>query len=563
MTIPYLFRLFSPAIAAFLLGAAGGPFAAPALAAYSDPIAQWEKAGLRSAPPTPVATLSVRDYGAKGDGASDDTKAFQKALKALTHPGVLSIPEGSYRITASLELASGTVLRGEGSDKSKLVFDLKKSSKPCIDFTTYNSKAWVNLAQDVAAGATTITVANASGFSLGDMVEIEQQNDGAIMYTDPEWNQDWAQSVVGQFAKVVTIADTTLTLDKPLRIDFKTSLSARVRVYNMGHDVGIEDLGLTRQDSGGTDGGDIIHFKYALNCWVRRVESTWTVGSHVYAESSASIEVTDSTFKYSHSYGDGGRGYGVNLGRHVSDSLVQNNAFDTLRHAMVISQGANGNVYGYNYSVNPKCEDTDWTPCDISIHGHYPFRNLFEGNIVQEIDDTDYWGPAGPKNVLLRNVVQQEGIEIMDHSDDQVVLGNVIKNNGPMTVASGITDTVLTGNVTSDASLASVSADTVPASLYLASAPASFGSLSFPMLADGQEINSAMARYLNLASNGSSGSGSAGSGSDTSADAGTGASSGNGSGSSSDQASGATQDSPSDSASTVPSITALAPLLIP
>ncbi|WP_246198080.1 glycosyl hydrolase family 28-related protein [Solidesulfovibrio aerotolerans] len=481
----------------FVTTAAGSAMAAT----YADPIAAWDKAGLRQTPPTPVQTVSVRDYGAVGDGVRDDTTAFQRALAALASPGILSIPQGSYRITASLEMTSGKVLRGEGSSTSKLIFNLNGSSDPCIDFTTYNSKSWSNLSQSAVAGASSITVASATNFKVGDMVEIEQQNDPATMYTDPEWNQDWAQSVVGQFVKVTAKSGSTLTLDRPLRTDFKTALTARARVYSLGHDVGIEDLNLTREDSGGAVGGDIIHFKYALNCWVRRVESTWTVGSHIYAESSASIEVSDSTFKYSHDYGDGGRGYGVSLGRHVSDCLIQNNVFDTLRHAMVVSQGANGNVYAYNYSGKTVCESTEWTACDISVHGHYPFRNLFEGNIVQEIDITDYWGPAGPGNVLLRNIVEQEGIEIMDASHGQIVLGNVILAGGPLTVASGITGTVLDGN----AILPALAADAdncpvtdVPASLYLADAPTFYCSCTWPMLADGQLVNPAAQRALGI-----------------------------------------------------------------
>lgn len=496
----YLFRAFPFFVLGSMLWASSGLFPGPAQAAYTDAAASWDKAGLRTAAPTPIQTVSVLSYGAKGDGVTDDTLAFQNALSAMSHPGVLSIPEGAYRITATLDLTSGTVLSGAGSGKSKLIFNLSGAADPCIDFTTYNSRSWVNLSQTATAGSSTVTVASASGFTVGSWVEIEQQNDAAKMYTDPAWNVDWAQNVVGQFAKITAVSGATLTLDRPLRSDYQTSLAAHIRVYVLGHDVGIEDLALTREDAS-TGGGDIIHFKYAQNCWVRRVESTWTVGSHVYAESSAAIEVTDSTFKFSHDYGGSGRGYGVSLGRHVSDCLVQNNAFDTLRHAMIVSQGANGNVYAYNYSVNTVCETTTWTPCDISVHGHFPFRNLFEGNIVQEIDDTDYWGPAGPKNVFLRNVVQREGIEIMDASNDQAVIGNVVKNNAPLTVATGITGTVLTNNVSSGTSMVSVSSDMVPASLFRASAPSYFGTLVFPMLADGQEINAAMSRYTTLASN--------------------------------------------------------------
>ncbi|OLN26844.1 Beta-1,3(4)-glucanase precursor [Desulfovibrio sp. DV] len=459
---------------------------------YADPIASWDKAGLRQTPPAPVQTVSVRDYGATGDGVTDDTASFESAMAALARPGVLSIPAGTYRLSRTLVLTSGLVLRGQGASLSKLVFNMNGSSDPLLDFTTYNSRSWSSLTQNAALGQSTITLAGTSGVAVGDKLEIEQQNDPAAMYTDPEWNQSWAQSVVGQFAVVTAVSGKVLTLDRPLRAAYSTSFSARARVYRMGTNVGIEDLGIRREDPG-ESGGDTIHFKYAFNCWVLRVESLDTVSAHVYAESSAAIEVRDSTFKRAHDYGDGGRGYGVSLGRHVSDCLVENNIFDTLRHAMIVSQGANGNVFGYNASRGTVCESDQWTPCDISVHGHYPFRNLFEGNLVEEIDITDYWGPAGPGNVLLRNVVAKEGIEILDASHGQVVLGNVILAGGPLTVAAGITGTVSAGNST----MAEADPDNgcnvtgVPASLYRATPPVFFTSCAWPLLADGRLINPA------------------------------------------------------------------------
>ena len=474
--------------------------AAENAAAYTDPYAAWDKAGLRTPPPTPMQTVSVRDYGAVGDGQHDDSAAFESAVAAVAKPGVVAIPAGTYLLARTLTLASGVVLRGEGAKASFLVFNMRGSADPLIDFTTYNSRGWSSLAQDAPLGAMSMTLASASGIAVGDVMEIEQQNDPAKMYTDPEWNQDWAQSVVGQFAIVTAISGKTVSLDRPLRADYAMSLSARARVYRMGKNVGIEDLSIRREDPGSA-GGDTIHFKYAFNCWVRRVESLETVSAHVYAESSAAIEVRDSTFKRSHDYGDGGRGYGVSLGRHVSDSLVENNVFNTLRHAMVVSQGANGNVFGYNASSVRKCESDAWTPCDISVHGHYPFRNLFEGNLVEEIDVTDYWGPAGPGKVFLRNVVSQEGIEIMDASHGQAVLGNLLLSGGPLRVEPGITGVVLAANTILPATSAYGGCDvtTVPDSLYLSGKPAFFAAASWPLLADGQTANAASLRAAGAA----------------------------------------------------------------
>ncbi|MBM4395981.1 MAG: hypothetical protein FJ087_09850 [Deltaproteobacteria bacterium] len=53
---------------------------------------------------------------------------------------------------------------------------------------------------------------------------------------------------------------------------------------------------------------------------------------------------------------------------------------------MMVTTGANGNVFGYNYSRDPYRSETinDFSG-DISVHGHWPFANLFEGNVVANV----------------------------------------------------------------------------------------------------------------------------------------------------------------------------------
>ncbi len=67
-----------------------------------------------------TAAVSVRDFGAMGDGQADDTAAIQSAIHCLPEGGLLHFPEGTYR-TAPLTLKShitlsidrGAVLLGE------------------------------------------------------------------------------------------------------------------------------------------------------------------------------------------------------------------------------------------------------------------------------------------------------------------------------------------------------------------------------------------------------------------------------------------------------------------
>jgi len=57
---------------------------------------------------------SVVDFGAKGDGETDDTSAFQKALDAAGQAagGQVYAPRGSYRFAGHLNVPGGVTLRG-------------------------------------------------------------------------------------------------------------------------------------------------------------------------------------------------------------------------------------------------------------------------------------------------------------------------------------------------------------------------------------------------------------------------------------------------------------------
>jgi len=65
-------------------------------------------------------TISVKDFGARGDGTTDDTAAFQGAaayVAAVSGPyggARIFMPRGTYRISATVALRHGMILEGEG-----------------------------------------------------------------------------------------------------------------------------------------------------------------------------------------------------------------------------------------------------------------------------------------------------------------------------------------------------------------------------------------------------------------------------------------------------------------
>lgn len=59
--------------------------------------------------------ISVKTFGAKGDGVTDDTENIQKAIDSLKETGgILFFPVGTYLITAQLTLCSNIIITGCG-----------------------------------------------------------------------------------------------------------------------------------------------------------------------------------------------------------------------------------------------------------------------------------------------------------------------------------------------------------------------------------------------------------------------------------------------------------------
>lgn len=60
----------------------------------------------------PGAIVNVRDHGATGDGATDDSAAFAAALGAARPGQTVFVPPGRYRLAGSLTIPSGVTLEG-------------------------------------------------------------------------------------------------------------------------------------------------------------------------------------------------------------------------------------------------------------------------------------------------------------------------------------------------------------------------------------------------------------------------------------------------------------------
>jgi len=124
--------------------------------------------------------LNVLDFGAKGDGKTDDTMAIQSAFLAAPKGSRVLIPQGTYLVKPlflvsdiTIELTKGATLLGE-TDRHK--YPILPAQYPLIDGSTFELNSWEGTpAATYASIITGINVTNVKIIGEG-VVDANAQN---------------------------------------------------------------------------------------------------------------------------------------------------------------------------------------------------------------------------------------------------------------------------------------------------------------------------------------------------------------------------------------------------
>lgn len=406
----------------------------------------WTLTGHRSI--TPDATISVLDFGAVAGDGDTDTPAFEAAVDAAAaeaavgRPTAVTIPAGTFLLTDTLALQSGVVLRGDGPDQTNIELDLGGADIEGITMVGAPSGAgFTALTATAERGDTTIRFGSFDRFEVGSIVEIEQDNVDR-MQTRPEWDVDWDDGSSGEVALVVAGDNGEATLAHRTHDTYDVARNARVRALDAIEAAGIESMRIERIDAGY---GNTVAMRFGHDLWLTDLELVQTSRAHIAIDVVANCSVIGSSIHGAHDFGDGGRAYGISAARHTTGCRFEDNALWDLRHAMIIQLGAAGNVFGYNDARGSAGYEDRQPRADISLHGHWPQLNLFEGNVVDRMVFADWWGPSGPGNVKWRGCAL-DFIQLTEKSNDQAVLASVIGPGG-FTIDDDIEGTVAAANV--------------------------------------------------------------------------------------------------------------------
>ena len=355
--------------------------------------------------PVRTTVCATVDAAAYGNGTRDATAGIQAAIDACPAGQVVQLSAGDFLINSwYIDINKSIVLRGAGPNATRLLKTGGAATPVIFIGTRYPSVAGsVNLTANAPKGATSIQVTSTSGFTVGQLVIVDEITDNSYVY----WGIDSAVAPggegrgwftrydrpVGQMMEIQAINGNTVTFTTPLHIAFDTAHTAQMARYGVPYGAsyaGVEELYL----AGGAD--DNISVDLAKYCWLKHIESYNSMGDSVGMERSFRTVVRDSYIHHTQSPWPGGGGYMLSVGYYTADSLIENNIFMDANKVMVMRASGGGNVIGYNYFDDGFIENyPGWMETGMNAsHLAEPHFELFEGNQAFNIDGDDTWGGA-------------------------------------------------------------------------------------------------------------------------------------------------------------------------
>ncbi|MCZ2355960.1 MAG: T9SS type A sorting domain-containing protein [Bacteroidia bacterium] len=376
----------------------------------------------------PTQTIDFVASGGINTGLVANDSVMTAVLSSISASGaIIYFPAGEYLFNSRIILLKkNIVLSGESPNTTTLKFNLGGSNN-LIEVKGSQATTTSNFTATALKGDTTIKLANASGLQIGNTLKISDNDSSKV-------TSNWAIGATGQIVTIKTIQGNIITTSNPLRRDYLLTKNPKVTLLNPIKNVGIEKLTIRRLDSTSTQ-TSAINMNFAVNCWVSCIKSFNGNYGHISINNSSNCSVVGSYFQDAFAYGGNGQGYGVVIQATSGECLVFNNIFKHLRHSILFQSGSNGNVVSYNYSIDPYWTESFFpnnSAGDIVFHGNYPYCNLIEGNIVQNIVIDNSHGINGPFNTFHRNRAELYGVVMNPTAGDST---NFISNEVTNTTA--------------------------------------------------------------------------------------------------------------------------------
>ncbi len=274
---------------------------------------------------------------------------------------VASVDTGNNNITIEEDL--------EYSFKAEYPAGDYEANFDIVDRTYITFMTYTTLSADASRGDTSITVASAGSFAVGDY----------IFFGDNKTPSDVAGNSENTFRhevnKIVEIAGTAISLENALCHDYETSYSAYIIKMDMVENASIRGARANYSAEPYAFTINVFTIAYAKDCWAENCvvenEGTYASKGHGFRIDRSINCHTYNCAVYPPGHTDAAEGYGFTFYR--SNHCSHNNAYARgCRHSFLAFRGASHNRFNDITSVN--CRKSD-----IDFHGGDEYGNIVDG----------------------------------------------------------------------------------------------------------------------------------------------------------------------------------------
>lgn len=321
-------------------------------------------------------------FGSSNDGTNDDTDAVESAINLLKYAGGGKLCLGGlqYNLTHRLTIDfSNLEIDGEGATIVWAGTGLDSLYTGVFQFVGSLSSTSTTVYVDEPAYTETLTVVNASVFSVGDLIFIESSD-----------NTNNPGKFTKIISKIVNINGNTITIDMTKRLPLIASETVNVTKVNVVKNSGIRNCKFiaTGQTSRSNGMGGVYYAYssnvFAKNCsfsgfWFKGVKTT--LCTHVITDN-VSIDKAPAF--------SGGEGYGVQY-EYTYNSTINNCHGDTLRHLIDLTCAW--------HIIVKNCFDANTQQASYSLHSAYEYDVAFI-NCITQGGDGNYAFALGSVNTV-------------------------------------------------------------------------------------------------------------------------------------------------------------------
>lgn len=386
-SVDELAKSYADALEAELASTASGKGAA--LVGYKNPLAGATSRTLHT---KAQEIVSVKDFGAVGDGLTDDTLAIQSAIEGITSGDVI-FPAGDYYIST---ISGKSNVRLIGQNGARLIKQSGTSGDNNNALNIYGAVTATSslAAADVDSGAVSVTVADGSVFASGDW----------CLLRDNTWAYTGVAGRNQEIVQVASVAGNVVSLNGSTLGPYTVSDTAELVKITPIENAVVSNLAIVIPTGTNTGGGIAADLNVGLV-----IEGCNITGPNdnagIYVSRSYNSFLCRNTIKDGQSLASSGYAYAISIGESSTYTRVIGNHQTNVRESNATNR-ARQVIFACNTSDNAK--DTHF-----NTHGSWCDGVVIANNVCNGSEGYGYSVGHGTHKKGDENVI---------------VCGNVVRN---------------------------------------------------------------------------------------------------------------------------------------